>query len=237
MSELGSEAAGKGPDDDEALFPLEGKFHSQKDKEEIMAMSEIQREAILAERAQQVERRTQDLHLRRMLKDRERDEARAEKKRKATSADLEDSPRKSSRQKSKKNETLEMYNKERKERGKQRLRREIDLKKRNKTQNGPSDKSDDDADGESDVEWDSGAARAAMPEPEELPASLRDFERVRIGRTNFAKICFYPGFEDAIRGCFCRVSIGVDRTNGQNMYRMAQIKGEQKYGSCSIMTS
>ena len=227
MSESGSDAGGKAAVDEDALFPFEGKYYSQNDKNEILSMSEVQREAILAERAQQIERRTQDLHLRQLLKDREKDEAKAESrlKRNAAHAGLDDTPRKSSRPKTKKNETLEIYNKERKERGKQRQRMENDQKKRGQAANGASDKSDDDAEGDSDVEWDDGAPKSVTAAPEDPPAVQRDYERVRVGRTNFSKVCFYPGFEEAIKGCFCRVSIGMDKSTGQNMYRVAQIKG------------
>lgn len=211
------------------VFPLEGKYYSEKDKADIMALSEIQREAILAERAQEVERKTQDLHLRRLLQARERAETKTDKKkRKAGAAELEDNQRKSSRQKVKASEPLEALKRQRAQRAEQR-RRQDDRKKRERrsssTVNGPSD--DADAEGESEVEWDNAAAKATPPVPEVLPADLRDFERVRVGRTNFAKVCFYPGFEAAINGCFCRVSIGVDRSTGQNTYRMAQIKGKQ----------
>ena len=228
MSESGIDATGDTAIEEEVLFPFEGKYYSQKDKDEILSMSEIQREAILAERAQQIERRTQDLHLRQLLRDREKDEAKAESrmKRNAASAGLDDTPRKSSRPKTtKKSETLEIYNKERKERGKQRQRIENDLKNRGLTRNGTSDKSDNEADEDSGVEWDTGAAKPVTAVPDDPPATQRDYERVRVGRTNFAKVCFYPGFEDAITGCFCRVSIGMDRSTGQNMYRVAQIKG------------
>lgn len=228
MSESGVNVTGDAAVEEEVLFPFEGKYYSQKDKDEILSMSEIQREAILAERAQQIERRTQDLHLRQLLRDREKDEAKAESrmKRNAANAGLDDTPRKSSRAKTtKKSETLEIYNKERKERGKQRQRIENDLKNRGPKTNGTSDKSDNEADEDSGVEWDTGASKPVTAVPDDPPATQRDYERVRVGRTNFAKVCFYPGFEDAITGCFCRVSIGMDKTTGQNMYRVAQIKG------------
>jgi len=213
--------------EDGAVFPVDGQFYSEKDKAEIMAMSEIKREEILAERAQEVERKTQDLHLRRLLQAREKDEAKVadKKKRKANTAELEESPRKLSRQKTKATENLEAYKRQREQRNEQR-RRDDDRKGDRRSPLHDDRDSDADAEGESDVEWDDTArVRPARDEPQ---PELKDFERIRVGRSNFAKVCFYPGFDDVIKGCFCRVSIGVDKSTGQNQYRMTQVKGMYK---------
>lgn len=226
-------------DTDGPIFPLENRFYSEKDKSEILSLSEVQRESILAERAQLHERKLQDLHLRRILQARDQNREGDKKKRKAGPADLEDGQRKSSRQKTtlggrKVGETsgaMEEYKRQREERkglrDEQRIR-EGDERKDRKGR-GPVDDgySDADADGESEVEWDDGKPKADnFTVRNEQPAELIDFERVRVGRDNFAKVCFYPGFDDAIKGCFARVNFGPDKT-GENLYRVAQIKGLQ----------
>ena len=101
----------------------------------------------------------------------------------------------------------------------------MDSKRENKDHRSPSAVSDRDADGESEVEWaePSSDGRRDRDDP---PADLKDFERCRVGRSNFAKVCYYPNVEQTMKGCFCRVSIGVNRDSGQNLYRMTQIKGE-----------
>ncbi|TKA27671.1 hypothetical protein B0A49_13548, partial [Cryomyces minteri] len=121
-------------------------------------------------------------------------------------------------------EPLEAYKRHREQKGEQR-RREDDRRRDRRSMSREDGHSDADADGESEVEWDDGKTKLMPSAHEELLADIKDFERVRVGRTNFAKVCFYPTFNDAISGCFCRVSIGIDRSNGQNMYRMTQIKG------------
>ena len=90
MEESEAEGESPAPVDDGAIFAYDKFYHSAKDKAEIMAMPEIQREEIIAERAAQVERHLQDMALRRLLASRERDDARAaeKKKRKACAADL-----------------------------------------------------------------------------------------------------------------------------------------------------
>ncbi|KAK4973211.1 RNA polymerase-associated protein rtf1 [Elasticomyces elasticus] len=208
--------------DDAPLYPIEGKFTSEKDHAEIMAMTEIQREGILADRAAEAQRRRQDQELKRLLATRDRDRVKSvdKRKRKAGPAELEDGQRKSTRQKVKASEPLEAYKRQRELKGAQ--RRGVD-EARDRTS--PSRDSERDADGESEVDWDDGKPRASSLPHEEPAAKLQDFEYVRIGRTNFAKVCYYPTFEQAITGCFCRVSIGLNRETGQNTYRMAQIKG------------
>ncbi|KAL8946309.1 MAG: hypothetical protein Q9222_007275 [Ikaeria aurantiellina] len=219
-------------------FPIEGKFKSEKDRADIMALSEIQRESILAERAQQRERELQNEHLRRLVASKKKEaEVADSRKRKADTADLEERQRKSSRQKTalggrKVGETsgaIEAYKRQREEKGlrdEQRKRdgqERRDRKARGSLEDGYSDA---DADGESEVDWDD--VRAHTDESrrrDEQPADRVDFERVRIGRDNFAKVCFYPGFDDAIRNCYVRVNIGPDRATGESIYRMAKIAG------------
>ncbi len=242
MSESVSESSpADSADAEKPMFPIENKFYSEIDKAEILSLSEIKRESILAERAAALERKLQDLHLRRLLQARENIESRAsdKKKRKAAAADLEDNQRKSSRQKTtlggrKVGETsnaMKEYKRLQEQKGlrdEQRRREGEDRNDRKGRGSVDDGCSDADADGESEVEWDDGKPKASdYGVRKDEPAGLIDFERVRIGRDNFARVCFYPGFDDAIKNCFARVSIGVDKATGENIYRVAQIKGRQ----------
>ncbi|PIG84322.1 RNA polymerase II transcription elongation factor Rtf1p [Aspergillus arachidicola] len=147
----------------------------------------------------------------RLLASREREEARQAKKnkRKASMANLEDGQRKSSRQKTtlggrkvgETSDAIEAYKRQREQKG-----RRDELRRR-----------------ESDAEWDDGDRSPSLPK-DDPPAELRDIQRARVGRTNFAQVCFYPGFDDAISGCYARVNIGPNRETGQNEYRLCLIK-------------
>lgn len=241
MSESESDASPtRNADTDGPMYPLENKFRDEKDKEYILSLSEIQRESILADRAQSHERRLQDLHLRRLLQARENAESRAgdKKKRKAGNADLEDGQRKSSRQKTtlggrrvgETSDAMKEYKRQLEQKGlrDEQRRREGEERKDRKGHGSVHDAySDADADGESEVEWDETKPRASDPSVrDDQPAELIDFERVRIGRDNFAKVCFYPTFDEHIKNCFARISIGPDKATGENVYRVAQIKGK-----------
>lgn len=212
------------PADEGPAYPLEGVYLDSADRAHIQSLPEIQREEILAERAAENTKRQQDLQLKKALA---ATQAAASKhqKRKAAAADLDDDAgqRKSSRAKVEKRSVLDDYKKAREARGADRTsrldpRRDRDRKRRSRSASSASDR---DADGESEVEWAPELSRRDEP-----AAELKDFERCRVGRTNFAKVCFYPNFEETMKGCFARVSIGVNRETGENMYRMTQIKGK-----------
>jgi RNA polymerase-associated protein RTF1 len=226
-------------DDDGDRYPLEGKYRNASDKAEIMAMPEIKREELLAERAQEVERDRQNRALRQLLNAREADAKKQDKKRKAGAADLEENQRKTSRQRTKlgggkvgeASTGIDSLKRARAEKNDRQRRRDED-KERNKDRRAARDEeySDADADGDSEVEWDDPKARnkkkSKSPDFRDAePSGLHDIERVRVGRSRFAMVCFYPGFDEAITGCYVRISVGEDKENKQNIYRMALIKG------------
>ncbi|KAJ5639490.1 uncharacterized protein N7484_007352 [Penicillium longicatenatum] len=237
MSESDSEAGAGSDEEDRPIFPYDKLYYSSKEKQEIMAMPEIQREELLSERAQQVDRHNQDLALRRLLASREREEKRAaakQAKRKAGSAGLDENQRKSSRQKTtlggrKVGETsaaIDAYKRQREQKGKRdELRRRDPTSSRRRSRTPGSDVSDEDGEAESDLELDDRVGRSPSIPKDDPPAELRDINRARVGRTNFAQVCFYPGFEQAITGCYARVNIGPNSETGQNDYRLCLIEG------------
>lgn len=237
MSESESESEQSIADEDRPIFPYEKLYYSAQDKQEIMALPEIQREELLSERAQQVDRHNQDLALRRLLASREREEARAnakKSKRKAESAGLEDGQRKSSRQKTtlggrkvgETSDAIEAYKRQREQKGKRdELRRRDRVPSGRRSRSKASDISDQDAEAESDVELDDHVNRSPSAPKDDPPAELRDIQRARVGRSNFAQVCFYPGFENAITNCYARVNIGPNMETGQNEYRLCLIAG------------
>ncbi|KNG86248.1 RNA polymerase II transcription elongation factor Rtf1p [Aspergillus nomiae NRRL 13137] len=147
-------------------------------------------------------------------------------------ANLEDGQRKSSRQKTtlggrkvgETSDAIEAYKRQREQKGRRdELRRREPASKDQAVRSRDNRVSDEDAEGESDAEWDDRDRSPSLPK-DDPPAELRDIQRARVGRTNFAQVCFYPGFDDAISGCYARVNIGPNRETGQNEYRLCQIK-------------
>lgn len=221
--------------DDGPLYPVEGQFLSASDKDRILSLPEIERETILAERAQEILTRQQDLQLKKALAVTQA--AASKHKRKAAAADLDESSRKTSRPKTERagRSALDDYKKAREAKGAERTSR-VDPKRDRRGARSSTPASDRDADGESEVEWaePSSDRRGGRDEP---PPDLKDIDRCRIGRSFFAKVCFYPNFEKTMTGCFARVSIGMNRETGQNMYRMTQIRGKMRCRACCVPTS
>jgi RNA polymerase-associated protein RTF1 len=241
MSESATEGGTPAVADDKPMFPYEKLYYSSKDKSEIEGLPEIKREEILADRASQLERHQQDLALRRLLASREKEESRAadKKKRKAGAADLEENQRKSSRQRTtlggrkagERNDAIEAYKKQRAEKGlrDEQRRRDVAARKERCGKGSPeNDFSDADAEGESEIEWGDSKHRVRSPSlPKDDPiAELADIQRAKVGRDNFAQVCYNPGFEESISNCYVRICIGPSvRNPGINDYRLARVKG------------
>lgn len=221
-----SDAPHKDAADDETQYPVEGLFKSYAEKDEIMAMREVDREMILDERQQEKDRLRRLAMLKQMVQNTEQGEK--QKKRKAGAADLEDGQRKNSRPRTKPLPTaLDSLKRARAEKeDRRRHREERSRHGRSPSYQSRSSRSRSRSD-DSDVEWaaSSKKKRSRSPEPA-LPAELRDIERVRLSRTRFAKHAFWPGFEQALTGCYIRIHIGPDPNTRQPVYRMALIKGE-----------
>ncbi|KAK0616267.1 hypothetical protein B0T14DRAFT_243502 [Immersiella caudata] len=217
----------RGGDDEMNQYPVDGLFKDYEEKEQIMGMREIEREQILAERREENERIRQNRMLRQLKVNQEKDI----KKRKASAADLEDGQRKASRVRTKAGETSEKMDtlrRAREERSSRKEQRERENDRR-KQQSPSYRRSRSRGDEDSDVEWmgpSKSKQKSRSPDVREsLPADLKDVERIRVGRSRFAEVCFYPGFEEAITGCFVRINIGPDPEKGHDVYRMAVIKG------------
>lgn len=249
-----SDRSGAEDDEDTGpLFPYEKLFYSAQEKEEIMELPEIRREEVLSERAQQVDRRNQGIALRRLLASREREEAarKTKQKRKAdktapaavsdaeAAAGAAEGPRKSTRQKlSRKDdatqESIDRLLEQKAHREQARLKRSkaSDFFDAQESEEETSEKEEvaeaPDGKGEQDDVDEFGRMRSARqvssPEPEAPPVELRELNQARFGRSNFSHVCFYPGFSDAIAGCFVRVVVGVNKDTRRNDYRVYRIK-------------
>ncbi|KAF1956938.1 plus-3-domain-containing protein [Byssothecium circinans] len=201
--------------DSQVPYPLEGKYRDARDRAYIEGLSQLEREEILGQRAEEMSKTKFHEQLARLAAQNN------SKKRKADSEEPED-PRKSSRSvKPRVNEKLEAYKQAREQRGQQRDRYN-DGRDRRRRSSSASRRggSDIDADGESDVEYDDRKAATR----EEPPATISHFDSVRVSRGFFSGICFYPGFEEAMTGTFGRIGVGQDAQR-RTLYKMAQIKG------------
>ncbi|KAJ6440523.1 RNA polymerase II transcription elongation factor Rtf1p [Purpureocillium lavendulum] len=213
-------SAPRGGDDDDK-YPVDGMFMSQTEKAEIMALREVEREQIIADRISEIERQRQNRLLRQMVTTVENEERKTvKKKRSADTAELEDDDRRSSRQRTGKVAETAMDSLRRARAEKQRRKEDHERRKDYSPRRDSREPESDD---------DFGRARSLTPEKDlskELPPpELKDYEHVRVGRDQFAQVCSTPGFDAAITGCYVRLAVGPHPETGIEQYRMALIKG------------
>ncbi|CAH0014332.1 unnamed protein product [Clonostachys rhizophaga] len=220
MDESDSEAEpsrAKKDDDFNDKYPVEGMFVSHAEKAQIMALGELEREQILNDRATELNNAQVNRRLRQMAENTERQAA---QKRSADAAELDEGTRTGSRQRTDKDETaIESFRRARADKKKRREDQERRRDKYSPRAHSPGAESDDSY----------GRAKSRTPEPDETkdlpPPELRDYDRVRLGRNEFAQVCFTPGFEASIIGCYIRIALGPHPETGIDQYRMALIKG------------
>lgn len=170
-------------DDVQDLYPLEGKYKDMADKESLLAMTEVDREAVLADRAATLERAHQDRQLRNLLRSRNEGAA-------ATAAGL----RKSARTKSEPKKSAEMT-----KRGKlDELKR---TREERKAGGGQKALADEDASRRMmDDDDEIGGFVEDSYVKEEREIEVTDMNRCLIGRTGFGKLCDYPNFQETVTG-------------------------------------
>lgn len=233
-------------DDFEARFanpyPLEGKYKDSADRDRLESLPEIERESILFDRSQEIERYNQKLYLAQHARQRRLAEKKLQKEAEQTTRGKRE---KSSAASTKANKLSELKKKReekqsREKTGKTQLYRDrkrgsddeyqddddSDYNNRGrgslKKKRGSYDDDDDfiEHDEEEAVEW------AETKKSREL--TVHDINKIRFGRTLFAKFCHNPNFESVVIGTFVRVNIGNDRQNHRSIYRICEVKGLTK---------
>lgn len=211
-------------------FPLEGKYKDEDDREYLESLPEMERETLLFDRSQMV-RKYQE---RKLFRDRKRQQERSKNENKKTRSsgrtthttghsDLKASKLSQlKRQREKKNQNRAYSSEEEEEEEES----DYDIY-------GQDDYKEDDAEYEDDYSPAKGKRGYAEEDEDEdvqwaedtnREAELSDFNKLRIGRSFVAKFCFYPGFNELVRGCYGRVNVGVDKRSGETLYRMVKIE-------------
>lgn len=216
-------------------FPLEGKYKDEEDREHLESLPEMERETLLFERSQ-IMRKYQE---RKLFRERRRQQA-LNKNRLAKT-------RSSGRTTHATGHTELMSSKLsqlKKQREMKQIRRYSDDDDEYKEDeeegedNYNDDYNDDDEDYLEDDETDYNPLARKSKYGEESrsdnevewaddvdrDSDLNDFNKIKIGRSFVAKFCFYPGFNDLVKGCYGRVNVGINKRSGQPTYRMVKIE-------------
>ncbi|QLQ80033.1 hypothetical protein HG537_0D00330 [Torulaspora globosa] len=214
-------------EEEENPFPLEGKYKDEEDRVYLEGLPEMERETLLFERSQ-IMQKYQD---RKLFRERERnirEQQRTGPLREGTKTRSSGRTTYATGHSDLKATRLSQLRKQR-EKKSQRAGRAQESEEEEEEEDiyeGSEYEEEEDYDPYSrtshldtqkdEVEW--------AEDQLDREAEVSDFNKVKIGRSFVAKFCFYPEFNDMIKGYYGRVNIGVDKRSGQTQYRMVKIE-------------
>lgn len=210
-------------EEDEANpYPLEGKYADELDRQRLLEMPETEREDILSQRMEEMQRFQDKVNLDRMLKaqkgspDVPNDPVAKAAKRKHTSIGA-------TKEKSKGLEQLKEKRRAKQDNMSRRARTSADDSPVKRRSSSPeSDSSDEEGQFRpGDESFDNSTPRQKKEEKEE-PPTIEDFNAVRLTREQLAKFCHVNWFQELVQGAYVRYLIGTDE-GGQPIYRMCEI--------------
>ncbi|CUM64165.1 uncharacterized protein PRCAT00001758001 [Priceomyces carsonii] len=199
-------------------YPLEGKFKDEMDRDELERMDEIEREQILFEREQEMDKYKERIYLQQRMK-----------QQRAT--DISKPTRTSARQKtsgkSSKQDKLNELKKQREKKSRKREKEQYDeySEEDNKMEDEEDEDLIDDNDdygyADNEVVW-GGPSKSKVKRSFER-ATLDAVNKARVGRSILHKYCLYSDFAETVTDCFARINLGLDKRTGLPMYRMVKI--------------
>lgn len=230
--------AGTGDYDDEEEeeenpFPLEGKYKDEADREHLGGLPEMERETILFERSQTMQK-YQD---RKMFKQRGKNL----KEQQQRSRQQEEGKKTRSSTRS----TVATGHSDIKASKLSQLRKQREKKSQNRPYSDEEEEGEDEedeygyedkkySDEDDEEEYDPYSRKSRFAEDEDevqwaeetldREANVTDFNKAKIGRSFVANFCFYPSFNNIVKGNYGRVNVGTDKRSGETLYRMVKIE-------------
>lgn len=211
-----------GTEDEEAdPYPLEGKYKDESDRQQLLQMSEVEREDIFAQRLEEKQQLLDKRLLSQMVQQHR-------------GGGAEDSVVKvAKRQHTARGATKEKTNKlaELKARRKAKDERKKNSSPRRDRSSSPMDM--EISDGESEdgqitkFEQEEEKVERIFNKPTSTgtqPITMEDLERCRLSRNQLIKFALTPWFEDYVKGAWVRYLVGNDEKKKENVYRICEIQ-------------
>lgn len=218
----------EGGDDDEGEeeelvnpYPLEGKYKDEEDRENLLDMDEIEREQVLFERSQEMEKYNERKYLLQRAKQQQQQSNQTNKKATRSS----NRSKATTGAKSSKLDKLSELRKQREQRttGGRRDEDFEDEEDEDLEEEEEEDEEDEDEGyGEDEVVWGSGSRNKTKKRSYER-ATFEDIRKIKVGRSILHKYCFYKDFEETIINTFGKINLGIDKRSKRPIYRMVQI--------------
>ncbi|KIK97305.1 hypothetical protein PAXRUDRAFT_825064 [Paxillus rubicundulus Ve08.2h10] len=202
-------------------YPLEGKYEDEADRERLLGMSEIDRENILAERLEKMQKIQDRRKLQEMIKQQKNGSNDAESVAKA--AKRQHAARGATKEKSKKLDELKARRKAKDE--KKRTRTDSPKRDRSSSPMDMETSSGEEEDGQitkyEEEEEKDRKLYSKQPNHNDDPITVEDLATCRLTRDMLARICMYPWFEDYVKGGWVRYLIGQE--NNEPVYRLCEV--------------
>ncbi|OCH94623.1 plus-3-domain-containing protein [Obba rivulosa] len=222
VSDSDSEQPESEEDDAANPYPLEGKYIDEEDRNRLMEMPEFDREGILAQRLEEMQRIQDQRNLDQMLKAQSGGRGGEESVSKA--AKRQHAVRGATKEKTRKLDELKARRKAKDEK-----KRTRDMSPKREASSSPVDmdmSDDEEEDGQiTKYEEQEEKERRILDKVnsrEDVPSTLEDLESVRLSREMLVKHSAAPWFAEYCKGAWVRYLIGNDR-EGRPLYRICEI--------------
>lgn len=196
-------------------YPLEGKYIDDADRVRLMHMSEVEREDILAQRQEEMQRIQDKRNLDQMFRDRtgngEENISKAAKRSHAQ--------RGATKEKSRKLDELKAKRKAKDE--KKRTRNDSPGKRDRSSSPMDMEMSDDESEDGQINKFEELEEKDSGPKEDDQPARYDDFMKVIVSRDNIAKQYLAPWFSEWIKGAWVRYLVGQE--GGSSIYRLCEV--------------
>lgn len=203
-------------------YRLEGKYKNEEDKKLLEQMDEIQREQILFDRMQEIERVNEQKYLEDRIKKQENsveiefnEEVEFNKDDKIPKKTIRSSTR-SVKKVHKLNKLNEL----------KRQREQKSLIKKKDHNNDSNYEDDNDKDSNDDYEFEELPSFSFNTNSQEF-ATLDDINKICLGRNELSQYFFYSEFKSIVLGCYSKINLGFDVRTGTVIYRVVKIIGVQ----------
>ncbi|KAI9456073.1 plus-3-domain-containing protein [Russula earlei] len=208
-------------DVEENPYPLDGKFIDEYDRQRLLEMPEIEREELIAQRLEELQRITDKRNLDQMVKAQKDGDGDSVSK----AAKRQHTVRGATKEKSRKLDELKAKRKAKDER-----KRSRGSPKRDRSSSPMEmETSDEEEDGQItkfEQEEEKERKLLAMTIFNDEPVTIDDLNKVRLTRDALAKHFLAPWFKDYVKGAYVRYLVGVDK---YRIYEISQVRNHSKH--------
>ncbi|KAN0107257.1 hypothetical protein V8E52_010309 [Russula decolorans] len=209
-------------DIEENPYPLEGKYIDEYDRQRLLEMPEIEREGVIAQRLEELQRITDKRNLDQMLKARKDGDGDSV----AKAAKRQHAVRGATKEKSRKLDELKAKRKAKDERKRSRGSPKRDRSSSPMEMETSDDEAEDGQITKFEQEEEKERKLLGMTVANDEPMTIADLNKVRLTRDALAKHFLAPWFEDCVKGAYVRYLVGAEK---YRIYEIYQVQNHSKH--------